>query len=576
MARLSSRPPASQPPRPVGIEFTERMSGAFAASVGGDYAKGKADGEAQGSSLVFTLTIVAEDLARFVADESYEAHMIGTVTAPKLSAAPLTVTEGRFNLFITNPNRVEAKQMRYRMKMTSVEGATYYFEGFKEIHDDRGFDVWSDATTLYMTVYRGEAPGPDVLGRGILIVKPADFLRQLTTTRALNASDAEERLEAVASFGKYFAGTLWNTYGGIAAGETPFDPDAPPREKRPLRAPAPEVYPCKVGDLELRLTRYRGGDKGPVMLAHGLGVSSLIFAIDTIETNLVEYLVAHGYDTWLFDFRSSIAIPAASTTQYTGDQIATEDFPAAVEVIRRVTGAPSVQVIAHCFGATTFTMAMLAGLKGVRSAVISQTSVDVVVPTMTKIKTGLHFPWMLEALGVRSLTAYVDKHADWKAKLFDDALRFYPILAGEVCQDPVCHRITFLYAPLYQHDQLNQATHLALHEMFHLASIRAFEHLAMIANKGHVVAFDGADVYRGHLDRMAIPIAFIHGAKNDCFLPKSTQLTIEALRAANPSVPYVRHEIPEYGHIDCIFGQNAARDVFPYIVQHLDATAAIH
>jgi cholesterol oxidase len=569
---LPSRPAAPAPDRPVGVEFTERMAGYFSTKVVDDYAKGMADGKAHGSPFEFTLTIVAEDMARFISDETYEGHMIGTVEAPALSPSPLTVTEGRFNLFITDPNHVEGKNMKYRMKLAATDGAEYYLDGFKVIHHEHGLDMWPDTSTLYITVYRGGAPSQDVLGKGILNIAPTDLMKQLTTMRALNAKDAEERLQTVAAFGKYFAGTLWNVYGGIAVGETVFDPEAPPRKKRPLRAPAPEVHPLKVGGLELRLTRYRGGDKGPVMLTHGLGVSSLIFAVDTIETNLVEYLVAHGYDVWLLDYRSSIALPAAATTQYDGDQIAKQDYPAAVDEIRRLTGAPSVQVVSHCFGATTFTMAMLAGLQGVRSAVISQTSAHVVVPPMTKLKTGLHLPWILEELGVKTLTAYVDKHADWKGKLFDDALRLYPIAPDEQCKSPVCHRITFLYAPLYEHAQLNQATHLALHELFQVASIRAFEHIALIANKGHLVAFDGSESYMNHLDRMAIPITFIHGALNGCFVPKSTQLTLDALRATNPQVPYQRHEIPGYGHIDCIFGRDAARDVYPYILEQLEAT----
>jgi len=45
--------------------------------------------------------------------------------------------------------------------------------------------------------------------------------------------------------------------------------------------------------------------------------------------------------------------------------------------------------------------------------------------------------------------------------------------------------------------------------------------------------------------------------------------TVELLRAANPGVAYTRHEIAGYGHIDCIFGKDAARDVFPYIVDGL-------
>ena len=62
-----------------------------------------------------------------------------------------------------------------------------------------------------------------------------------------------------------------------------------PRTRRPLRCGVGQAFPVTTEDgKQLRLTRYRGGDRGPVVLTHGLGVSSLIFSIDTIATNLLE------------------------------------------------------------------------------------------------------------------------------------------------------------------------------------------------------------------------------------------------------------------------------------------------
>jgi cholesterol oxidase len=321
----------------------------------------------------------------------------------------------------------------------------------------------------------------------------------------------------------------------------------------------------------LRLTRYRGGNKGPVMLSHDLGVSSLMFSIDTIETNLTEYLCERGYDVWLLDHRASIDLPAHRTS-YSGDDVARHDYPAAVARVRALTGARDVQVVAHGFGATSFTMAMLSGLEGVRSAVMSQVGAHIYTPVAARIKSGLHVADFLQALGVPSLTAYVDKHADWKQRLFDAALRLYPTELEERCRSPVCHRVTFLYAPLYEHDQLDTATHDALHEMFGDASISAFEHLGRLTNTRHLVAADGGEIYIDQLARMKIPTTFVHGAENACFLPKSTEETMAALSAVNGAALYRRHVIPGYGHSDCIFGKRAAVDVYPKIVAHLDAT----
>ncbi|EMN47336.1 hydrolase, alpha/beta domain protein [Leptospira interrogans str. L1207] len=105
----------------------------------------------------------------------------------------------------------------------------------------------------------------------------------------------------------------------------------------------------------------------------------MIFSIDTIDTNLLEYLFENQYDVWLFDYRTSIALPSAPLPN-TRDAIATKDYPAAVNKVRELTKVDKIQVVAHCFGATTFTMALLSGLEGVRSVVLSQISADVEVP----------------------------------------------------------------------------------------------------------------------------------------------------------------------------------------------------
>jgi len=570
---LPSKPAVAAKAAGMGLQFTETMRGFFSTEVKDNFGAGETAGKAVGSSLEFTLTIISEDLNDMLANSAHQAKMLGSVVAPALSARPLSVEDGVFNLFVVDPTNVETRNMVYRMKMRSEEGKVYYFHGYKVVRPNSVLDIWPNTSTLYITVYEGANETAPVLGTGILHILPADFAKQVTTMKVTNAPNAEERLGGLLRFGEFFAGVLYQTYGGVVAGSVAFNPGAPPRKKRPLRVAAPEVYPFTASDgVALRLTRYRGGNKGPVILSHGLGVSSLIYSTDVIETNLTEYLFAHGYDVWLLDFRESIALPASANIS-SGDDIATRDYPAAVAKVRELTGARSVQMVVHCWGSTTFFMAMLAGLEGVRSAVASQIATHFVVPTMTKIKTGLHLPSLLDELGIKSLTAYVDTHADWRERLYDAALKLYPVGLKEECDSPVCHRISFMYAPLYQHEQLNQLTHDTLHELFGVANIRAFEHIALLARTGHLVNFEGGDVYLPHLERLAIPIAFIHGAANQCFLPESTEITYNLLRQKNGDKLYSRHVVPGYGHIDCIYGKNAVNDIFPLMLSHLEETA---
>lgn len=571
--QLPSHPNVTSPIAQMGLQFTETMRGFASTRVTDDYQRGAEQGRAEGAAFEFTLTVISDDMERMLSDPDHQGTMVGTVTAPALSAEPMTVSGGVFQLFVDDPEHVGTRRMNYRMNLSAEDGRHYYFDGFKSVHQDRGIDLWSDTTTLFITVYEGHDANGRVAAKGILNIDPVDFAKQMTTLKITNAKTTAERLAATAKFGAFFSGILFQTYGGVLAKPTVFDPDKPPRKKRTLRVSAPEIHVCTTSDgLQLRLTRYRGGPKGPVILSHGLGVSSAIFSLDTIDTNLLEYLFAEQYDVWLFDYRASIDLPA-SHSQFTADDIALKDYPAGVDLVRRITGAASVQMVVHCFGSTTFFMAMLAGLQGVRSVVSSQVATHIVAPPLTRLKVGLHLPEVLESVGVESLTAYVDRHADWKNRLFDLALTYYPIDPDERCLSPVCHRITFMYAPLYEHAQLNALTHETLHETFGIANMRTFEHLALLTQTGHLVNADGENVYLPHLERLAIPITFIHGEQNACFLPESTAKTVAMLQEKNGADLYRRYVIPAYGHIDCIFGKNAAKDVYPLILRHLDETA---
>ncbi len=351
---------------------------------------------------------------------------------------------------------------------------------------------------------------------------------------------------------------------------TTLDPDAPPRERRPLRLGPPEVHPFKARDgVDLLLTRYRGGTKGPVILSPGYGTSHVAFTIDTVETNFPEYLYAHGYDVWLLDYRASPLL-ASSQTQFTVDDIATKDYPAAVDTVRAASGADSVQMMAHCVGSMSFLMAMLAGLGGVRSAVCSQLATHPVSPTLNEIKAGLRLASFLTVLGVDTLSTDLDLEGDWRDRLSDRVMRLYP--TKERCDSPVCRRILFMYGEVYKHEQLNAATHDALHEMFGVANLTTFQHISTMVRAGMVLDKDGNNVYLPHLDRLDIPIAFLHGAENGLFLPEGTAKIYELLRERHGDADgrYTRHVIPDYAHMDCFIGKDAARDVYPIVLAELE------
>lgn len=226
-------------PLKLGIRFSESMRGHFSPKVTGDtheaFHQGAKQGRDEGSPFQFVLTIISDDLERTISDVNYASPIIGTVTAPALSPKPLTVTHGEFNYFLEDPGGLKApgllgrllrfvglsgskasaenKRMQYKMRLTSGDGKSYYFHGFKVIHNDPGADCWSDATTLYITIYQGENMQGKVIGKGILSIPLASFMRQMTTMKVTNASGLAERWDAMVRFGRFFGGQLMDTYG---------------------------------------------------------------------------------------------------------------------------------------------------------------------------------------------------------------------------------------------------------------------------------------------------------------------------------------------------------------------------
>lgn len=553
---------APPPPQKIGLRFTETMIGTYEAIGAG----------AGGGPIQFTLTVESDDLEDMLSNPQHNARTVGTLTCPALSAQPLTIADGRFNLFVVDPTHVDRRNMNYRMTLESVEGKKYYLFGQKIITRSSLLELWPQTNTLYAQIRDSDATDAPEIGKATLIITPENFLKQSRTIEVTNAPNLETRLEWTLKFGEFFGGVLFTEYGGVAAPLQFIKSDTAPRLKRLLRAPAPEVRwfntPGPDGKT-LKLTRYHAGDKGPVLLIHGSGVSSRIYSTDLVDTNLVEFLCAARYDVWLVDLRVSIELPTAMDPT-TADAVAREDIPAAVEQVKQLTGAPNILALGHCFGGVTLTMSLLSGLTGVRAALMSQVSAHLVPGGIQRIKADLHMSELLQHLGVKDLTVLT--HADeWPQNLLDEALRLYPVGHEEGCGNAVCHRATFLYGLLYEHAQLSDTLHSNLQELFGVHDTKLFSQLSAMVRAGHVVNENAENVYLPNLEGMDLPIGFIHGAENRCYLPVSTEKTFKLLTDRFGAQQYERHVIPGYGHLDCIFGKDAAADVYPVIVRYLDA-----
>lgn len=195
------------------IDFTEEMKG-WVTLGATDFTEGAEQGKRDGTFLMFHLTITAPDVARFVADPMHEGSAVGYVECEALGGRR-PVEKGVFNLFVDTDDP-KCTRMLYRLFFADADDRPLTLTGFKNVRDDPGFDVWSDTSTLYVRVLgghvaAGDDEGAEVVASGIITIYLLDFAKQLTTFR-VHGGDAQERLAALAAFGKLFLGKLWDHY----------------------------------------------------------------------------------------------------------------------------------------------------------------------------------------------------------------------------------------------------------------------------------------------------------------------------------------------------------------------------
>ena len=139
---------------------------------------------------------------------------------------------------------------------------------------------------------------------------------------------------------------------------------AVPSPEASAALPEPEVHAVPTSDgTEVRLTRYRMGTKGPSCSRRATATPRARSRSTRCPRTSSQYLGEHGYDVWLLDYRASPDLPS-SYTQFTVDDIALRDWPAAIDTVRRESGEDSVQAMGHCVGGLSLFMAIGGGMEG--------------------------------------------------------------------------------------------------------------------------------------------------------------------------------------------------------------------
>lgn len=313
----------------------------------------------------------------------------------------------------------------------------------------------------------------------------------------------------------------------------------------------------------------RPPQKGPVLLVHGAGVRANLFRAP-VETTLVDVLLESGYDVWMENWRASIDL---HPNPWTLDQAAVFDHPYAVRKVVEETGWDRIKAVIHCQGSTSFMMSAVAGLlPQVRTIVSNAVSLHPVVPGFTRWKIGCAVPVL------KMTTPYLNPQWCVHAPTpIAKAVALWIRLTHHECHNPVCKGVSFTYGTgfpaLWSHANLNEATHDWLMGEFAQVPVRFFDQILRSIRKGNLVSVDGRpelpEDFAAQAPKTDCRFAFFAGLNNLCFLAESQRRTFAFFEGWRKNYHSLRL-VPNYGHLDMLIGKDAARDVFPLILEELE------
>ncbi len=493
----------------------------------------------------------------------------------------------------------EERVMRYTVKLQSASGERYTLDGGKRIRYARGSNVWTSLLDLHTTLRRdadGRAVANGVLHFDLIALSEQDL------PQVIEASDSPHTLLALAGLALFFTRVavkthIWDFRLPDYASRLRH---APLVEDRPHFADSVEVHSLRVpgerhwiaaresesGErtLPLALTRFRppGGQAiAPVMLMHGFAQSGRAFVAEVLEEDLVRHLLKRDFEVWLFDYRTSTALPSCRGS-YSLDAVAAYDIPAAVEHIKQATGAKKIAALGHCMGSATLAMSLLAHKQSssLLCAVLSQVPPFVVGGAYSQWRRQMA-AFFRDVMSLECLNLAADDGASAMEQLMDRVFATLPF-AGEPCPHEnerveahvdiaTCKRIGGIIGPLYRHANM-KAVHPLLDRYFGWASISVFNQIAKFFEYERLVSSEGANVYvhdAALRHGMHLPVLLLHGPENQVFDPESSRRTLAQLKRVNGEGPYELFEPPGYAHFDCIAGDRAHVDVFPAISNFL-------
>jgi pimeloyl-ACP methyl ester carboxylesterase len=299
-----------------------------------------------------------------------------------------------------------------------------------------------------------------------------------------------------------------------------------------------------------------------------------------VRETIVDRLLAEGYDVWLENWRGSLG---RSPREYSLDEAAAIDHPAAVEAVARETGSREVKAVVHCLGSSGFMLALASGRLHtddfeVTHVVSNAVSLHPKVPPASELKIRALSPLFnrvvpyLDPQWARDvpLTDEPPPTADGHQHAFPQmtpqgavgrALVTWSRLTHYEAENGVSNFAQFMYgagpSTLYDESKLTEVTARWMEGQFAWAPARLYRQIARSLLAGHLVPMRewpgdalAANLFEHGPAPMDTRITFITGTRNRCFSPTSQRKTYEWFSAYHAKDQHQFRPLEGFGHLD--------------------------
>lgn len=294
--------------------------------------------------------------------------------------------------------------------------------------------------------------------------------------------------------------------------------------------------------VRLAVHHHPGAGGSPVLCCHGLAANAVAFDLAP-GASLAEALARAGHEVFLLELRGhgQSERPRGS---WSFDSYLRQDLPAAIDEVRRRTGAEHVGFVGHSMGGLLGLAHLAVGGEGIGSLVTVGSSLDYSGGSgfrrLLPLRPLLHrLPRVPVGVLARASAPLVGR---WASPY--ERFNVWPSNVDPAHWRAICRR------------------------GFHPVPPAVMTELATALEPGGLRSADGDEPYLGRLAGHPTPVRLLAGDRDAQCPPAAVTRTRDAIGASAEVLSFGRAHgcVDHYGHFDLLVGRRVEEEVFPHVL----------